>query len=66
MKNFVTHSRFPWRRVTSCSGLAVAQPNGIYMNHGNGGMGGGMWLWIVIAVLGVALVLVVINKLSKK
>ncbi|MCB1121981.1 MAG: hypothetical protein KJT03_10555 [Verrucomicrobiae bacterium] len=56
----------PLWRGTSFSGLAVAQSNAIYMNHGNVGMGGGMWLWIVISVLAVALLLVVINKLTKK
>jgi hypothetical protein len=35
------------------------------MNH-NGWMGGGMWIWTVIAVLAVALLAVVINKVSKK
>lgn len=29
-------------------------------------MGGGMWLWTVIGVLVVVLLVVVINKLSKK
>jgi len=29
-------------------------------------MGGGMWIWMVIGVLVVVLLVVVINKLSKK
>ena len=38
------------------------------MNHGgmNGWMGGGMWLWTVIGVLVVVLLVVLINKASKK
>ena len=64
MKEHITHPSLPWRRVGSCSGLIAAQP--IYMNHGNGGMGGGMWLWTVIAVLAVVLLVVVIKKLTKK
>jgi uncharacterized membrane protein len=38
------------------------------MNHGgmNGWMGGGMWLWTVIGVLVVVLLVVLINKVSKK
>ena len=40
------------------------------MNHGDGWMGGwaggGMWIWTVISVLVVFLLVVVINKLSKK
>lgn len=32
----------------------------------NGSMGGGMWIWTVIAVLVVILLVVVINKVSKK
>jgi hypothetical protein len=32
----------------------------------NGWMGGEMWLWTVIGVLVVVLLVVVINKLSKK
>ncbi len=30
------------------------------------GMGGGMWLWTVIGVLVVVLLVVLINRLSKK
>jgi len=33
---------------------------------GAGWMGGGMWIWTVIAVLLVALLVVVINKVSAK
>jgi len=33
---------------------------------GNGWMGGGMWLWTVVGVLVVVLLVVAINKLSKK
>ena len=36
------------------------------MNHPNGWMGGGMWLWTVIGVLVVVLLVVLINKVSKK
>jgi uncharacterized membrane protein len=36
------------------------------MNHTDGWMGGGMWIWTVIGVLVVVLLVVVINKLSKK
>lgn len=36
------------------------------MNHADGWMGGGMWLWTVIGVLVVILLVVVINKQSKK
>lgn len=36
--------------------------------HGGGwfGMGGGMWLWGLIGVLVVVLLVVLINKVSKK
>lgn len=38
-----------------------------WMGGGMGGwMGGGMWIWTVIAVLVVVLLVVVINKTSKK
>ena len=36
------------------------------MNHNGGWMGGGMWLWTVIGVLVVVLLVVMINKQSKK
>ncbi|MEO8049160.1 MAG: hypothetical protein ABI833_01980 [Acidobacteriota bacterium] len=42
------------------------------MNYGNGWMGGmnawggGMWLWTVIGVLVVVLLVILINKVSKK
>ena len=40
------------------------------MNHTNGWMGGwtggGMWIWTVFAIALIALLVVVINKLSKK
>jgi uncharacterized membrane protein len=36
------------------------------MNHSYGWMGGGMWLWTVIGVLVVVLLVVMINKMSKK
>ena len=36
------------------------------MNHDYGWMGGGMWLWTVIGVLVVVLLVVLINKVSKK
>ena len=36
------------------------------MNYAHGWMGGGMWIWIVISVLLVVLLVVLINKLSRK
>jgi uncharacterized membrane protein len=36
------------------------------MNYTDGWMCGGMWIWTVIGVLVVVLLVVVINKLSKK
>jgi len=36
------------------------------MNYSDGWMGGGMWIWTVIGVLVVVLLVVVINKRSKK
>jgi hypothetical protein len=36
------------------------------MNHTYGWMGGGMWIWTVIGILLVVLLVVAINKLSKK
>jgi uncharacterized membrane protein len=36
------------------------------MNHADGWMGGGMWIWTVIGVVVVVLLIVTINKLSKK
>jgi uncharacterized membrane protein len=36
------------------------------MNHAYGWMGGGMWIWTVIGVFLVVLLVVAINKLSKK
>jgi len=39
---------------------------GFIMNHTDGWMDGGMWIWTVIGVLAVVLLVVVINKLSKK
>ena len=36
------------------------------MNSSGGWMGGGMWLWTVIGVLVVVLLVVAINKQSKK
>jgi len=36
------------------------------MNYTDGWMGGGMWIWTVIGVLVVVLLVVVINKASKK
>ena len=32
----------------------------------NGWMGGGMWVWTVVGILVVVLLVVIINKLSKK
>lgn len=45
-----------------------AQGRGMHDTGGGwmGGWGGGMWLWTVIGVLVVALLVVVIVKLSKK
>jgi len=36
------------------------------MNYTDGWMGGGMWIWTVICVLVVVMLVVVINKASKK
>jgi uncharacterized membrane protein len=36
------------------------------MNHAYGWMGGGMWIWTTIGLLVVVLLVVAINKLSKK
>lgn len=36
------------------------------MNNAYGWMGGGMWVWTVIGVLVVVLLVIAINKLSKK
>ncbi len=36
------------------------------MNYSDGWMGGGMWIWTVIGVLVVVLLVVMINKQSKK
>jgi uncharacterized membrane protein len=36
------------------------------MNNNNGWMGGGMWIWTVLGVVLVALLVVMISKLSKK
>jgi len=36
------------------------------MNYNNGWMGGGMWIWTALGVVVVALLVVVISKLSKK
>jgi hypothetical protein len=36
------------------------------MNHVYGWMGGWMWVWTVLGILAVALLFVVINKLSTK
>jgi hypothetical protein len=48
------------------------QPKGAFMmNHNNGWMdgswaGGGMWLWTLIGILIVVLLVVLINKVSRK
>ena len=39
---------------------------GHMMDHAYGWMGGGMWLWTVIAALVVILLVMLINKVSKK
>ena len=36
------------------------------MNHTNGWMGGSMWIWAVLGTLLVVLLVVAINKVSKK
>jgi hypothetical protein len=36
------------------------------MNHSGGWMGGGMWIWTLIGLLVVVLLVVVINKQSRK
>jgi uncharacterized membrane protein len=51
-------------------GWSQRNERGFMMNQTNGWMGGwtggGMWLWPVIGVAVVVLLVVVINKLSKK
>ncbi len=37
-----------------------------WMNGTNGWVGGGMWIWTVVGVLVVVLLVVLINKVSKK
>ena len=44
----------------------IGNERGFMMNHTDGWMGGGMWIWTVIGVLVVVLLVVVINKMSKK
>lgn len=34
--------------------------------HMNGWLGGGMWLWTVICVVGIVLLVVMINRFSRK
>jgi uncharacterized membrane protein len=46
-------------------GCSQNKERGLAMNHA-GWMGGGMWLWTVIGVLVVVLLVVLINKVSKK
>lgn len=36
------------------------------MNQMNGWMGGGMWLWTVIGVLVLVLLVVLVNKVTRK
>jgi hypothetical protein len=50
---------------SSCSSLASPAIEGFTMNH-DGWIGGGMWIWTVIAVLVIVLLVVVINRVSKK
>ena len=54
------------RMPTPSETITRKQPNMNNMNHTDGWMGGGMWLWTVIGVVVVVLLVVVINKLSKK
>lgn len=46
--------------------LSQHNERGSMMNYSNGWMGGGMWMWMVIGVLVVVLLVVLINKLSRK
>jgi len=43
-----------------------ATKGGFMMDSMDGWMGGGMWIWTVIGLLVVVLLVVAINKLSKK
>ena len=47
-------------------GRSQCNERDLMMNYSGGWMGGGMWIWMVIGVLVVVLLVVVINKLSKK
>ena len=48
------------------AGSSPHKRKGHYDGPRDGWMGGGMWLWTVIAVLVVVLLVVLINKVSKK
>ena len=50
----------------SVVGRAQRNERDLMMNHTDGWMGGGMWIWTVIGVLVVVLLVVVINKQSRK
>jgi uncharacterized membrane protein len=47
-------------------GWSQRDERSLMMNHTDGWMGGGMWIWTVIRVLVVVLLVVMINRLSKK
>jgi hypothetical protein len=49
-----------------CAGLFVAARKGLYDEQRIWMDGGGMWIWTVIGVLVVVLLVIAINKLSKK
>ena len=51
-----------------CRPVSISERNekGLMMNGTHGWMGGGMWSWTVIGVLGAVLLIIVINKLSRK
>ncbi len=57
-------------RVIKKYDLEMFYERSLMMNHADGWMGswlgGGMWIWTTIGILVVVLLVVVINKLSKK
>ncbi len=54
------------RELDRGPGVVAAKRKDSMMNHTYGWMGGGMWIWTVIGILLVVLLVVAINKLSKK
>lgn len=54
------------RELDRGPGVVAANERDSMMDHTYGWMGGGMWIWTVIGILLVVLLVVAINKLSKK